>query len=162
MADSVREFYDELAESYDLIFADWQGSMRRRPRRSIASFRHSSDRDRTPFWTAPAVSAPRRSVSPSSATRCTPPISAPTRWRSCRTRLATRQRVAHVRADMRARASQVDGVRRRPACDNALPHLLEDDDLRLAVDNMFAKLRPGGLFLASIRDYDRSCRNDSR
>ncbi len=29
MADSVRAFYDELAGSYDLIFADWQGSMRR-------------------------------------------------------------------------------------------------------------------------------------
>ena len=29
MVDSVREFYDELAESYHLIFADWQGSMRR-------------------------------------------------------------------------------------------------------------------------------------
>ena len=29
MADSVRAFYDELAESYHLIFADWQGSMRR-------------------------------------------------------------------------------------------------------------------------------------
>src|SRR3954462_5268731 len=29
MDDSVRAFYDELAESYDLIYADWQGSMRR-------------------------------------------------------------------------------------------------------------------------------------
>ena len=29
MADSVRAFYDELAESYHLIFADWHGSMRR-------------------------------------------------------------------------------------------------------------------------------------
>ena len=29
MADSVREFYDELAENYHLIFADWHGSMRR-------------------------------------------------------------------------------------------------------------------------------------
>ena len=59
-------------------------------------------------------------------------------------------------ADMRALASQVDGEFDVVlACDNALPHLLEDDDLRQAVDNMFAKLRPGGLFLASIRDYDR-------
>jgi SAM-dependent methyltransferase len=41
------------------------------------------------------------------------------------------------------------------ACDNALPHLLSDEDLRLAVENMAVKLRPGGLFLASLRDYDR-------
>ena len=57
---------------------------------------------------------------------------------------------------MRELASQVDGEFDVVlACDNALPHLLEDDDLRLAIANMFAKLRPGGLFLASIRDYDR-------
>jgi SAM-dependent methyltransferase len=41
------------------------------------------------------------------------------------------------------------------ACDNALPHLLTDDDLHLATANIARKLRPGGLFLASIRDYDR-------
>src|SRR4030095_9248046 len=59
-------------------------------------------------------------------------------------------------ADMRALASQVDGeFDVILACDNALPHLLEDDDLRLAAENMSTKLRPGGLFLASIRDYDR-------
>jgi hypothetical protein len=40
------------------------------------------------------------------------------------------------------------------ACDNALPHLLTDDDLRRGVRGMAAKLRPGGLLLASIRDYD--------
>lgn len=41
------------------------------------------------------------------------------------------------------------------ACDNALPHLLTDEDLRLALVNVASTLRPGGLFLASIRDYDQ-------
>jgi SAM-dependent methyltransferase len=40
------------------------------------------------------------------------------------------------------------------ACNNALPHLLSDEDLLLGVRSMAARLRPGGLFLASIRDYD--------
>jgi hypothetical protein len=48
------------------------------------------------------------------------------------------------------------------ACDNALPHLLRDDDLRRAVANMAAKLRPGGLFLASIRDYDQLIQDHPR
>jgi glycine/sarcosine N-methyltransferase len=41
------------------------------------------------------------------------------------------------------------------AADNALPHLLSADDLGQALSAIAAKLRPGGAFLASIRDYDK-------
>jgi SAM-dependent methyltransferase len=41
--------------------------------------------------------------------------------------------------------------------DNALPHL-SSGDLRDAVRAISGKLRPGGLFLASIRDYDNAIR----
>lgn len=37
--------------------------------------------------------------------------------------------------------------------DNALPHLTSDELIR-AVGAMASKLKPGGLFIASIRDYD--------
>lgn len=40
------------------------------------------------------------------------------------------------------------------ACDNALPHLLSDDELLAALHNARTSLQPGGIFLASIRDYD--------
>ena len=39
--------------------------------------------------------------------------------------------------------------------DNALPHLLSDADLTAAARKMRAKLRPRGILLASIRDYDQ-------
>jgi hypothetical protein len=38
--------------------------------------------------------------------------------------------------------------------DNALSHLLDDEDLFQAARQMRARLRPNGLLLASIRDYD--------
>jgi SAM-dependent methyltransferase len=58
-------------------------------------------------------------------------------------------------ADVRLLSTQVAGTFDAVlACDNALPHLLTDEDLRQGVRGMTAKLRPGGLFLASIRDYD--------
>jgi SAM-dependent methyltransferase len=58
-------------------------------------------------------------------------------------------------ADVRLLQQQVEGTFDAViACDNALPHLLSDDDLLQGVRGMAAKLRPGGLFLASIRDYD--------
>lgn len=44
------------------------------------------------------------------------------------------------------------------SCDNALPHLLTEDDLRRAVGAIWSKLRGGGLVLLGIRDYDRLLR----
>lgn len=41
------------------------------------------------------------------------------------------------------------------SCDNSIPHLMSDDDILQALRAMRAKLRPGGLLLISIRDYDR-------
>jgi len=38
--------------------------------------------------------------------------------------------------------------------DNALPHLLDDADLLAAAESVRRVLRPGGVLLASIRDYD--------
>jgi glycine/sarcosine N-methyltransferase len=40
-------------------------------------------------------------------------------------------------------------------CDNALPHLLTDADLDRALLSIRRTLRAGGVFLASVRDYDR-------
>jgi SAM-dependent methyltransferase len=77
--------------------------------------------------------------------------------------------IGRARTEARARDLQVDlevaDVRRlRQAVegdfdavisfDNALAHLLTDEDLDQAIGNIRACLRPGGPFLASIRDYD--------
>ena len=40
------------------------------------------------------------------------------------------------------------------AMDNALPHMLSAEDLEAAVKSMVNQLTPGGLLVASIRDYD--------
>jgi SAM-dependent methyltransferase len=58
-------------------------------------------------------------------------------------------------ADVRHLAEQVGGLFDVVlACDNSLPHLVGDDDLQRGVNGMVARLCRGGLFLASIRDYD--------
>jgi glycine/sarcosine N-methyltransferase len=41
------------------------------------------------------------------------------------------------------------------SCDNALPHLLDEAEIAAALRAMHSKLRPGGLLLISIRDYDK-------
>jgi SAM-dependent methyltransferase len=40
------------------------------------------------------------------------------------------------------------------SCENALPHLLTNSDLVLGLKNIRSKIKPGGLFLLGIRDYD--------
>jgi glycine/sarcosine N-methyltransferase len=42
------------------------------------------------------------------------------------------------------------------SCDNAIPHLLDDADLAQALRAMRGKLRPGGLLVIGIRDYDKA------
>ena len=39
-------------------------------------------------------------------------------------------------------------------CDNSIAHCLEDDDLAAALTSMKTRLKPGGLLLFSLRDYD--------
>ena len=60
-------------------------------------------------------------------------------------------------ADMRA-AFAAHGRRQFDlvvACDNSVPHLLTDDDLRQAFGQFHACLRPGGGCLLTVRDYDQ-------
>ncbi|MFI7481916.1 class I SAM-dependent methyltransferase [Kocuria sp. M1R5S2] len=40
------------------------------------------------------------------------------------------------------------------SCDNALPHLLTDEHLQRALRSVHACLRPAGVLLVSLRDYD--------
>jgi len=42
------------------------------------------------------------------------------------------------------------------SCDNAVPHLLTDDDVARAFRAMCSKLRPGGLVVITVRDYDKA------
>jgi predicted SAM-dependent methyltransferase len=39
--------------------------------------------------------------------------------------------------------------------DNSLPHLLTDADLLAAFRELLSVLRPGGILLCSVRDYER-------
>jgi glycine/sarcosine N-methyltransferase len=63
--------------------------------------------------------------------------------------------VADMR-DLAAVAGTYDAV---VACDNALPHLLAEDDLRGALAQMRSKLRPGGVLVVTLRDFDEALRS---
>jgi len=41
------------------------------------------------------------------------------------------------------------------SCDNSLAHLIEPDDLKTAVTEMYQLLKPGGMVFITLRDYDQ-------
>jgi SAM-dependent methyltransferase len=72
------------------------------------------------------------------------------RAEACRLGADVRLSIADFR-DLSAVEGEYDVVL---SFDNALPHLLDEVDVAAALASMRAKLRPGGLLVVSIRDYD--------
>src|SRR5574340_344140 len=158
MADLVRDFYDELAGDYHLIFEDWEASMARQG----AALRKILERECGP--TRP-VSCLDCSCGIGTQALALARLGFRVTGSDVSARAIERARnEAHARgldarfyqADMRHLAevpgADFDAV---ISMDNALPHLLSVEDLGLAAANVRAKLRNGGVFVASIRDYDR-------
>lgn len=157
MNGNVREFYEELADDYHLLFADWRQEVPRQGealdrlirREGVGAGARVLDcacgigtqaiglalrgyRILATDFSAAAVERARREARDLGAT------------------LAFG--VADFRALDVATTEIFDVV---VCCDNALAHCLDDDDLPRALGQMRARLAPGGLLLASIRDYDR-------
>lgn len=157
MDDTVRAFYDQFADSYHLIFADWQASVTRQA--GILDLLIQEELGPGPHTIldcacgigTQAIGLARlghrvhaTDLSPAAVARAEQEAT------------AAGVSLTFGVADMRDLAEQVPGTFDAIiACDNALPHLLTEDDLRLATANIARKLHPGGLILASIRDYDQ-------
>jgi glycine/sarcosine N-methyltransferase len=157
MADSVLDFYDQLAEDYHLIFADW--------RSSIARQGEVLDR----LLGAALGPGPHSLLDASCGigTQALGLASLGHRVHATDLSPASVQRAANEAsalgvplttgvADLRTLDTQVPGTFDAVlSCDNALPHLITDEDLHAATRAVLAKLRPGGVFLATLRDYDK-------
>ncbi len=157
MSDSVRAFYDDLADDYHLLFADWQESVRRQAAVLDGLIRGElGPGPRAVLDCACGIGTQAIGLARLGHRVHATDLSPAAVARARREAAAVDATLSFGVADLRSLAEQVaDEFDVVLACDNALPHLVNDDDLRLAVDNMAAKLRPGGLLLASIRDYDR-------
>jgi glycine/sarcosine N-methyltransferase len=155
MADSVARFYDGLADQYHLLFADWDASVWRQGTildRLIAGRLGSPPHrvlDCACGIGTQAIGLAARGyrvhgtdLSPAAVERA--------QREAARLGVSLTTGVADLRA-LDAVEGRFDVVL---ACDNAVPHLLSDEDLRLAALGMRAKLREGGLLVISIRDYD--------
>jgi SAM-dependent methyltransferase len=160
----VTRFYDLLAGDYHLLFEDWQQSVRRQGQvldRLLS--RGVGDRPLSVLDCCCGIGTQAiglairghrvvaRDVSPRAVERA--------RREAAEFGVSIQFAVSDLRHPATQPAGEFDAVL---ACDNSLPHLLTDEDLTKAVRNMADELREGGLFLASIRDYDGLIRERPR
>src|SRR6266545_49187 len=156
---SPASFYDEVADDYHLIFADWDESVDLQGR-FIASLLRGHGLatgavlDCSCGIGTQAIGLAKAGyvvtatdISPASVKRCA-------REASARGLLI---RTGH--ADMRSLEGVKGPFDAVISFGNALPHLLDDADLQSAACAMRRVLRPGGVLLGSIRDYDSALRN---
>lgn len=152
----ISDFYNALAEHYHLIFEDWDRSIARQ-RETLAQL------------LAPLLPAGQWKVLDCAcgigtqaigfaqdghrvvACDLSPAAIARARREAAQRLLAIEFHVSDMTVLAEIGEQDFDIV---TAMDNALPHL-EPTPLRQAVHAMAGRLRSGGVFLASIRDYDR-------
>lgn len=150
-------FYDELAEGYHLIFLDWAASRARQGGILDGIIREALGPGPKDVLDASCgIGTQALGVAARGHRVFASDISPVSVARAEREAAALGLKLSGFAvADMRTLSDQIsqrfDAVL---SCDNALPHLLEDAELAAAAHHLHAMLRPGGLLIATIRDYD--------
>ncbi|HLJ45105.1 MAG TPA: class I SAM-dependent methyltransferase [Bryobacteraceae bacterium] len=156
MTASLSDFYDKFAGDYHLIFENWEASMTRQAA-AIASILHREcpAADTTVLDCACGIGTQTLGLARLGFSITGSDVSTGAVERA-RSEAALRSLdVPFFVADMRNLDELPAGEFHAVICmDNALPHLLSDPDIAQAADQVRGKLRSGGIFIASIRDYD--------
>jgi glycine/sarcosine N-methyltransferase len=157
MADPTQP-YDALAAHYDQIFENWEASIARQAT-VLAGILDRECGNRRPIRVLDcACGIGTQSLGLAmkgfDVTGCDISVGAVQRARSeaSKRQLSVPFSVANMMQLSAIPKSSFDAV---ICIDNSLPHLQTDEDLLQASQQAYGKLRPGGSFIGSIRDYDR-------
>jgi SAM-dependent methyltransferase len=152
---STAQFYDGLADTYHALYPDWHSAAMAQ---GAALHRLLSRLRRDPadiVDVACGIGTQLVGLASLGHRVCGADISARAVQRARRECAAAGVPSALVVADMRRlplTGSCADAV---ICADNALPHLLADNDVLAALTEMCRVLRPGGTVIITTRDYDR-------
>lgn len=151
----TQEFYDQLAPYYHLLYPNWEASSTHQSRglaHVLSEFSvgvGSSVLDAACGIGTQALGLAQRGydvmasdLSPAAVSRARD--EARVRGLAIRFAVADLRRLSNVFVDQFAAVV---------ACDNAIPHLLSDDEIRIAFIECRRLLVPGGVFALSVRDY---------
>lgn len=149
-------FYDRLAKNFHLVYADWESSIQRQAASLDRIIRDALGREGNRVLDCTCgigtqslglASLGYEVVGTDLSHEAIERARSEARGRG----LDVRFEVADLRTLSLGSDAAFDVVL---SADNSLPHLADESELKVGIDRMLAHLRPGGLFLASIRDYD--------
>jgi SAM-dependent methyltransferase len=153
---STQDFYDDLAAFYHLIYQDWEASVAWQGAALDAVIRAElGEGARTVLDVAAGIGTQALGLAARGHDVTASDLS-PGAVRRLRDEAARRGLSIHAQpADMRAAWDAHGRTFHVVLCaDNALPHLLTDDDVLHALREFRRCTAPGGICLVSVRDYD--------
>ena len=152
----TQTFYDNMATQYDKLFLDWESTTREQADILDRIFQeYGFDRTASVLDCACGIGTQAIGLAALNYSITASDISdgelAEARERARKNKVEIRFEHADFCALSKSFSEQFDIV---IAMDNALPHMLTEEDLEAAVRSIVGQIRPGGIFVASIRDYD--------
>lgn len=150
-----KNFYDGLADTYHLIFEDWDRSIARQGEALAAVIERWPGSRRRVLDASCGIGTQMIAL----ALRAFDVVGSDIAVRALlRARRETQARGAGgewVAADFRVLPFRTGRADVALACDNAIPHLLLRGDIRTAISELARVVRPGGGVVISMRDYTR-------
>lgn len=152
----ARSFYDELAPYYHLLYPDWDASIARQARGLAAVFdEFGAPKGGAVLDAACGIGTQALGLA-ALGYRVSASDVAPEAVERARREAAARNvsidfGVADLRELSTAYGPRFSAV---IACDNAIPHLLNDAEIQRAFEECRRCLLPGGIVVISVRDYD--------
>ncbi len=158
MADEVREFYRILSDNYHFIFPNWRKSVRRQSDILDNLLRRYLDNNQqTVLDCTCGIGTQAIGLALQNYVVTATDLSAEEVERAQAEAANFKVDITFGVADVRQLASDVPGTYDAVlSFDNAIAHLQTSDDLALALQQMAAKVAPGGMLLVSLRDYDQT------
>lgn len=152
----IQTFYDDMASKYDRLFENWQATIREQAVLLDGLFRQNGkDESARVLDCACGIGTQAIGLAGLGYAVTASDISlgelAEARKRAAEKSVDIRFERADFRALEEIFSETFDII---IAMDNALPHMLTSEDLEAAVKSIVGRMAPGGLFVASIRDYD--------
>lgn len=167
LEESVLDFYDDLAGAYHLIFSDWnhaiswQGEI-------LSKIIHSKltiqSKDRISLLDCSCGIGTQAIGLAKHGFKVTATDLSPVSIERARKEAASSGvEINFGVADFRSLEKEVSGVFDVVlSADNAIPHLITDEDLYLAVRNMYSKVQNEGILIITLRNYDELVKEKPR
>ncbi len=154
--DIIQSFYDNLASQYDKLFLDWQAIIKEQAILLDKIFKDNGyDNKAEILDCACGIGTQAIGLATLGYNVTASDISDGELEEARQRAIKNNVKICFENADFRTLSKtfsqEFDVV---IAMDNALPHMLSKSDLEMAVKSIISQLAPGGMFVASIRDYD--------